>query len=476
MREKIAFASGQGCDIYSHLAITERLWLPFYNIGLGLSPAIAGGLLMALRLIEAFASPVVGNLSDNTRSHRGRRWPWLVWGSVGCAVTFPAMFLVSPDWADGAIIAYTLIVGGLFFLFFTVWSVPYFALGMELTPNYNERTRLGAWMALAAKLLSVPASWILLFVTSAFFLTAAGKPDIVAGVRTFSFLAVPLILIFGLLPAILVRERFTAVAATARTREPLRESFIRSARCGPLWPVTLVSVLLIVGFSASRSVGVYVNLYYVFPGNVAGAAAMEGLKSSLMLILGIVLLPLLVRLVDRYDKRPVIIGLLLTAVAGNLSNFVFLTPEHPYLQLLPALTSAGLASSVWMFFPAMRADVADYDELGNGRRREGSLNAFGLWFYKSALVASAGLDGLVLTLTGFDAGLVSQPPEVLQRMVSCFILLPSAIWIVGAIVVALYRLDRRTMQDIRGALEARRGVVEAQGDAEPSNGGTNALT
>lgn len=60
-------------------------------------------------------------------------------------------------------------------------------------------------------------------------------------------------------------------------------------------------------------------------------------------------------------------------------------PEHPYLQIVPGVFESCALAAVWMFFPSIKADVADHDELSTGRRREGSLNAFFSWFIKAAL-------------------------------------------------------------------------------------------
>ncbi|PAX09071.1 MFS transporter [Sphingomonas lenta] len=457
--QKLAFALGGGSDVYGHQALADKLWLPYLNLGLAVSPVVAGFLLMYFRLLEAVLSPVFGTLSDNTRSRWGRRRPWIAVGALAMGLTFPLIFLPAPDWAPRATVLHILIVGTLFFGAYTMWSMPYFALGLEMTPSYDERTRLGAWMAMAVKVFTIPAGWILLFVSGGWFADAAGRPDLAAGVRAFGWIFAPVVMGLALLPAIFVRERYYDAEVVRQAPEPFWRSFRESAACRPLWPLILASALLVIGFSAVRSVGVYVNIYYVLRGDIPAATALEGLKYTVTFGVGLLSLPLLARLSERFDKRSVTVGLIAAAALGHLSNLVLLRPDMPYLQIIPAIFSAGLASSVWMFVPAMKADVADHDELATGKRREGSLNAFYGLFFKTAMVVSAGLGGFVLQATGFEVTRPAQSDAVLWRMVVAYSVVPAVIW--GGCILAFrfYRLDRERLRQIRAALEARRGVI-----------------
>lgn len=142
---------------------------------------------------------------------------------------------------------------------------------------------------------------------------------------------------------------------------------------------------------------------------------------------------------------------------GHLLNLVCLTPEHPYLQIIPSVFESGAIGAVWLFLPSMKADAADSDELHTSRRREGSLNAFYSWFIKAALACSVGLGGLMLELTGFSAKIEHQPPEVLHRMFVLYLVAPLVIWGVAFVFIKLYPLNRDSMREIRSALETRRG-------------------
>ena len=107
----------------------------------------------------------------------------------------------------------------------------------------------------------------------------------------------------------------------------------------------------------------------------------------------------------------------------------------------------------------MKADAADYDELQTGRRREGSINAFYSWFIKLSLTCAMGVGGLVLYISGFDAKLGAQPPEVISRMFGLYLALPLVIWGIAVAIAFKYPLNRARMKEIRDTLEARRGAI-----------------
>jgi GPH family glycoside/pentoside/hexuronide:cation symporter len=141
-------------------------------------------------------------------------------------------------------------------------------------------------------------------------------------------------------------------------------------------------------------------------------------------------------------------------------NVVCLTPEHPYLQLIPTVFYAAVIGAIWMIVPSMQADVVDFDETKTGKRREGSINSVFSWFLKLGMTAAAGLSGFVLEWTGFDinAGKV-QPENVVHNMLILYILLPIGFWFTSMVLVWFYPLTRKKMATIRQELEDRRGKI-----------------
>jgi GPH family glycoside/pentoside/hexuronide:cation symporter len=144
---------------------------------------------------------------------------------------------------------------------------------------------------------------------------------------------------------------------------------------------------------------------------------------------------------------------------GHGLNFLLMTPAMPYLQIVSGFFESSAIGAVWMFLPSMKADVADYDELNTKRRREGSINAFYSWFIKASLTASMGIGGVVLAWSGFNRDLPQQPDDVLASMFHIYLWLPVAIWMIAFVSVWFFPLTRARCDEIRAALETRRGAI-----------------
>lgn len=458
--QKVMFSAGGTMDYIATGLVTSVLWMPYFNIGLGISPALLGMVLMVLRGWDAFVDPVMGNLSDNFRSRWGRRRPFMVAGAVLTSILSLFLWRLPSGWSETGKIGYLIVMGMIFYACFSTWAMPYYSLQLELTPDYDERTRLTAWMALFGKCSGLLGGWAMAIVTSSLFADpGTGKADIVHGVRVCSWYVAGLILIMGLLPAFFVQERYYEAEARHQARDPFWLSIKESASCKPLWLLIGTSFFLLLGSASIGTLSQYLNIYYVNGGRISEASVISGWITSATFVTGILTLPLWTWLGEKFDKKTVVAMLLAGSVLGHLLNLFCLRPGLPYLQLIPSFFLSMAVSAVWLFLPSMKADVADYDELHNSRRREGSLNAFYSWFIKASLTAAAGISGVMIQLSGFCAVAPRQPAEVLLRMKWIYICLPVLLWSCTIFFIWKYPLNRRRMSEIRDALERRRGKM-----------------
>ncbi|QYY37255.1 MFS transporter [Ruficoccus sp. ZRK36] len=458
--QKIAFALGGKMDYFATGVTINILWMPYFNIGLGIRPILLGTCLMILRGWDAISDPVMGNISDNARTRWGRRRPFMFVGAIATAMVYPFLWRPPEGWSEMGVFFYLLFVGWLFFTSYTCWSMPYFGLQLELTPNYDERTHLTAWMSFFSKLVALGGGWIMAIVTGPWFADpVTGDPDIVNGVLSCSWYFAALIVAIGIMPALFVKERYYEKEASKQAKEPFWQSLRESITCKPLWFLVGSSFFLSLGNSSVVSLGQYVNIYLINNGNLASASVIDGWRYTVIVVVGIASLPILTRLSEKYDKKTLVIAMLLVAMTGQLIYYFCLDPSRPYLQLIPAAMQAGGFSAIWLFLPSMKADVADYDELGTLRRREGSLNAFYSWFIKAANTCAMGIGGFTLELSGFDVSETTQTPEVLARMTWMFLLIPVTIWMLSLGLILYYPLTRNRLADIRLRLETRRGKL-----------------
>lgn len=514
LSQKLAFSLGEKTSFVATTLMTSVMWLPFFNIGLGISPVALGFILMVLRAWDAITDPVMGHISDNARTRWGRRRPFLFVGAFTTALLYPLIwhqpesvragtsFLVHiADWIpfidrlgmsapEKATTVYVTLVGLMFFTSYTMWSMPYYGLQLELTPNYDERTRLTAFMALVGKLTSLVTSWsfaIIVFVGALamgdtqplaklpewlrelfthlqpwladFAAPHAGEKPIVVGMRIMCWVIALSIICLGIMPALFVKERYYDKETSKQPGEPFWKGIRESLRCVPLWSLIVISFFLVMGYASIGGLGQYVSIYYVCNGDLALAATIAGVKGTVISVAGILMLPLFAWLGELYDKRTVVMMMLCAGIFGHLMNYFLMTPDHPYLQVVTGAFEACALTAIWMFLPSMKADVADWDEQHTHRRREGGINAFYSWFIKAAHTVSMGMSGVVLQLTGFHAKQAQQPPEVLGKMFFYFLLIPALFWSLALAAAFLYPITRKRSHEIRATLEARRGVL-----------------
>lgn len=469
--QKIAYSSAAPMDWFSVGLATSILWMPVWNIGFGLSPTVLGIILLIFRAWDALADPVMGNISDNTRTRWGRRRPYILVGALLSAVILP--FLWNPPEVIQAwypfgeeheitgLTIYITIVGLLLFSAFTVWAMPYYSLMLEMTPDYDERTRLSAYRTFATKIGVLVGGWVLALTTADYFADpTTGEPDIRAGIGVVSIGLAVLVFLIGALPAFFVKERYYAKEAQNQKRVPFFRGVRETISIKPFWLLCSFIFLFMFGNGVVSKLGIYLNIYLVNDGELQKSFLIEGWKGTVGAVVGIATIPLWTWICERFDKKWAMFIILISGFIGAGLNYVCFRPGMPYLQLIPVAFNAGVIGAMWLIVPSMQADIVDYDEKKTHRRREGSINSIFSWFLKMAFTLSAGISGFIIDFTGFDVDLGSDQPEnVLTRMLLFFVLIPLSFWGVAAYLIWRYPLNRATMHTIREELEARRGKM-----------------
>jgi GPH family glycoside/pentoside/hexuronide:cation symporter len=380
------------------------------NIGLGLSAFWLGVVLIIPRLWDAISDPVMGHISDNTRTPWGRRRPYLLGGAIAVALSFILMWWVPKG---DAVMAYFsteeaynwfqlgFILAGLliFYTSCTVFEIPHGALGMEMSSDYHERTKLFSAKSFLGNLFAMGTPWLLFLAGLDFFKGPGGT--LVDGMRYVSiFIAAALI------PMAFWWFSTTKEPGFIVVKEQKKSHFWNDMRT-TISNKTFLSLVVIIftlamGFNFVNLFSYYITIFYLYGGDKIVAGTLLGFTGTVWAITGLVAVFPLNWISKRMGKNKTLIIAILLMCAAQISKIVCYNPELPYLVIIPTiLLSAGML----MFFTlgaSMVGDICDEDDLKTGTRSEGSYYSVYWWFIKMGTAFASLVTGALLTITHFD--------------------------------------------------------------------------
>jgi GPH family glycoside/pentoside/hexuronide:cation symporter len=448
------FGLGGLAGYYSTAAV-QMLATPVYQMTLGVNPAWLGLMLTIPRILDAVVDPIVGNISDNTHSRFGRRRPFIIFGAVAMAFAFGLIWMVPTGWNQTSQLAWFGLTSVLFFFCHSIFSVPLQSLGYEITPDYDERTRVMGFTSFWNRIGELTYSWIFPLSQLALFATPMMGVRWVAWGVAFLFLAIP-----GLIAGYVGRERFARM--TEHQGKVLFWPTVRAAASSrPFrYLAAIVVTTLLVGMLAS-SMDYYLLVYYVCHGDLAQGSLWKGVLSSAYGIVGLLSVPVLTFVSKRIGKESTMIAILCLLVVGACARWWIFRPGAGWLLVLdPILGGGAIWVAITMIVQSMLADICDEDELTSGQRREGLFGAVFSWLQKTGVSLSFLSTGTVLNLIGFDAARkADQTPNAILGMRIFLSAAPALAAIVCIGLLLRYPISRARAQETRRLLEIRRGAV-----------------
>lgn len=451
---KVAYGAGQAADRLQSGCFSQ-LANPIFNDLLGIDSRIIGLMLGASRVVDAITDPIMGFISDNTRSRWGRRRPWIVLAALPCSVAFTLIWMFPRGMTTSFYVGWFIVTSVAFLLFQSMFSVPYAALGMELTPDYHERTSVMAFRSVVGKCGGFLISSLYLFITW------DGFADIADGMRHLSVYIGLLIMGFMLIPAIFVREHpHNPKLSSTRGRRKLGlwASALHTFKNGPFLILISTTAIMMFGLTMVAHLSYYLTIYYMFDGTRSTEAgtvlAFCGYAAQLGGLVGI---PVMTFVSKRIGKRRTLLGGMALAFLGDLSKWICFSPTNPYLSVIPNFALAFVLSSAWTLMSAMLPDIVDYDELKHHERREGMFSGVLGWVSKLGVSIALVIGGFVLNLSGFDPLLgPNQVDRTVTFIRTCYVFIPATAMLVGIGLMYFYPLRESHVYAIRAKLERRR--------------------
>jgi glycoside/pentoside/hexuronide:cation symporter, GPH family len=380
------------------------------NISLGLSAFWLGTIMIIPRLWDAIADPIIGHLSDNTRTRWGRRRPYILIGGIATAVSFVAMWWVPRSESFKALFPSTaaynwfqlaFILAGLliFFTATTVFEIPHGALGMEMSGDYHERTRLFSAKSFLGNLFAMGTPWLIFLAGLDFFRGPGG--DLTEGMRYVSMFIAAMLIPMAVWWFFALKEPGFAVAKQQH-KSTFWSDMRATASNRTFMSLVVIIFTLAMGFNFVALFNYYITIFYIFGGNEVTAGRLLGINGTAWAITGLIAVFPLNWLSKNLGKNHTLLIAILLMCAAQLSKIVCYNPLHPYLLLVPTVL---LSSGMLMFFTlgsSMVGDICDEDELNTGTRSEGSFYAVFWWFIKMGSAFASFVTGVLLVFTTFD--------------------------------------------------------------------------
>lgn len=401
----------------------------------GISLGALGTIFLLERLWGVFADPLVGSLSDRTRSRFGRRRPWIAAGVVVFGLASTALFFppqgVSPLYLGIALFT--------FYLGFSMIQIPYLAWSGEITSDYRERTRVATFTTVATSL-------ALLLVM----LLPALIEHLHLGDAKLKLAAMGGVVLLALVPAawFTLRAFCEPPAAAVQRAKPL--GFVATAKVVAQEKLLLRVILSDIAVTFGQGVR---NTLLLFVVSIYMGLPEWG--ATLMLaqyIFGLAAGPIWMQVASRIGKHRAAITGELVQAAINL-GLLALTPGN--LSLLIALTAAqGLAQgSGNLMLRSMVADIADQHRLKTGEDRTALFfSAFSISM-KAGMALAVGVSLPLVGAAGFDPAAAHNSSTALDALLVTFAVGPALAHFISAALLCGFTLDEAAHARIRQALD-----------------------
>jgi len=428
--------------------------LPIFNIALGLSPVWLGWAMSIPRLLDAMIDPLIGTLSDNTRSRWGRRRPWIFAAGIITPICLAMLWSVPPHWGQTATFIWFSFFCTIVFISMSVYGIPYNALGFELSTDYNERTNVQAWRFFFIAISGLLVGWLYRFSLSPLLAGApqAGVRPEVIGMRNLMWILAPFLMLSALAPCFFAREK---TAICAQEKIGLIDGFRMTLRNRPFILFVLLGLFSLTGMQLVAPFGLYIGIFYVCDGSKEFAATIAGVATILNTALSFALIPAVAKISAAIGKRETLLIAQICLMLASLSTWVVFNPAMPWLMVAVIPLNCFALTCFIILSGSVLADICDYDELSTGLRREGMYGAVNLFIGKMAGSSIGILSGYMLLWAGY-LNQESISDNVLFRMRLMYLAVPASLGLIGFIITLFFPLTRAKVMEVHAEIGRRR--------------------
>lgn len=457
---------------------------------LGFNTILWGVLFFIPRLFDSITDPIMGFISDNTRSKWGRRRHYVFIGAIILGVSYMFMWQLYKGNTLEYNFMYFLLWSIVFYLGLTVFSVPYVAMGYEMSNDFHERTNIMAvaqWIGQWAWVIA-PWFWVILYDTGGLHNQADGLgaswlanilpdngwfPSADVGVRSLAIWIGAVCMLLAMVPAIFIKSKSTVdrtdylplnfdniKGSLTQIFEGFKEAYFNI----PFRRLCVATFLVFNSFNTIAAFSFFIIVYYMFNGDAGAAGIWPTLHGSLGAIATTFLvIPIVTRMSRVFGKKRTFLISQGISIIGYVMFWFLFIPGNPYAFLIALPFFSFGIGSLFTLMMSMTADVCDLDELNTNKRREGLFGAIYWWMVKFGQAFAGLLSGLIMAYVGFDAELVTQPEGAVTGLRLFYSGLPIMGTVIAIIVMWNYDLTEEKANEIRTQLDIRNAAAKDGG-------------
>lgn len=458
LREKLAYGLGSPLDGFAGGAV-GAMTNPIFVMMFGVSPSLLSLVGILYKVWDAITDVGAGWLSDNARTRWGRRRPFIFVGAVMTGLWMPVIWFFPQGWPTGLLVTWMVGCWMIRDVFASMYNIPMQCLLVEMTPSAKERTSISAIRSYFGNASGLLIGWFWFFTQLSVFNDASGQPDIILGTRWVTSIFAVVVIVAGVIPAFVVKERFYH-QAEKQPKISLKENFKFTFTNKPFLLLVCFTLIFTIGTSSKGGLAFFTKVYYVFGGDQKLAATVTGFESTLTIFVGLLGIPIFQWLANKFGNRNALMIAMAIVSTASFSTIFTYTPTMPYLTILTGVLLAPATAGMWVVIPPMLGDIMDYDELRTGERREGSFSSIYSWQLKMAFAIGGGLSGPLVELVGFNiANGNNQPAEVIDRMRILLATIPFVLVAISMLLLWRFPLNRERMAEVNAELVRRRGEI-----------------
>ena len=413
------------------------------------------------RVFDAITDPIMGFISDNTKSKWGRRKPYVLIGAVIMGVAFTIMWQLYSDNSLQYNFWYFFLWSIIFYLGLTFFSVPYVAMGYEMSNDFHERTNIMAvaqWIGQWAWVIA-PWFWVIMDDPDWF-------PSQEVAIRDLAiWVAVPCA-IAAMVPAIFIKSKSTL----EENYEPLNssniggslikilESFKDAFKISEFRKICGATFLIFNAFNTVAALTYFVIVYRLFNGD----AAATGIWVALFGCVGalgttFIVIPVVTWMSKRIGKIKAFMWTQGISLIGYTMMYFLFVPGKPWLYLIALPFFSFGIGSLFTIMMSMTADVIDIDELNSGKRREGIFGAIYWWMVKVGFAIAGALSGVIIAVVGFNPELATTDQQgAVDGLHAFFCFFPAVGTIIAMLIMKNYDVTEERANEIRSELDKRK--------------------